>query len=209
MSLPGISSSILIRRFSGIYSDIPPNTVPPRSGPCNLATPSFADLKAANPAAYNLLTATYGNNGASTYAGWGTYNQAVFLNTIGAVAAQEVNLSNARVDGFYYGDSPDRAPFGVEVTGVTTQNLDSAGLGGSSFPGIGRRSPKSIKQGSIEATVHGNTVAFDVDLWNVKSELRKHSDEVSFNKKNKTTTHPADVVRALNGRGVSTGVKCK
>lgn len=186
---------------------LPPNTVPPRSGPCNLVTPSFADLKGANAAAYNLLTATYGNNAASTYAGFGTYNQAVFLNTIGAVAAQGVNLSNARVSGFYYGDSPDRAPFGVEVTGVTTGDLDSAGLGDSLL--YGRRSPGRIKEGSLEATVHGNIVAFDVDLYNVKSNKRKHKDEVDFNSRNKTTTHPADVVRKLNGRGVQTGVRCQ
>lgn len=179
----------------------------PRSGLCSLKTPSFEGVKSVNAAASDLLVSTFGTNAASIYGTWGTYKQAVFLNTIGAVTAQGVDLKKARFKDFYYGDSPDRAPFGVVVTGVSTKDLDRAGLGSSIL--YGRRSPREIKQGSIEASVSGEMVAFDIDLWNAKSEFGKHQEEIGYNSKNKTTTHPADVVRALNARGVFTGVQCR
>ena len=182
----------------------------PRSGPCDLHTPAFLELTTNSAkAASALLVATYGERAAAIYASWGTYRQAVFLNTIGAVVDQGVDLSAAKLadNPFYYGNSPDRSPFGIEVTGVNGSDLDKVGLGDSLL--YGRRSPRAIKEGSIEATVHGGTIAFDVDLYNVKSNKVKHADEVAFNRDNKTTTHPADVVRKLNGRGVKTGVICR
>ncbi|MCA1636065.1 MAG: hypothetical protein LC802_20830, partial [Acidobacteria bacterium] len=86
-----------------------------------------------------------------------------------------------------------------------------AELGKAGFFGAyGRRSPARIKGGSLEASGHDDkSVSFDVDLWNAKSEFKRHQEEVAWNKDNKATTHPADAARALNKRGVQSGVSCK
>jgi hypothetical protein len=63
-----------------------------------------------------------------------------------------------------------------------------------------------VKIASLEATEHEGNVEFDIDLYNAKSEKLKHWAEVGYNKDNGVTTHPADVTRALNARGVKSGV---
>jgi RHS repeat-associated protein len=179
---------------------------PPRSGPCNLKTASFEELAKVNPAAAQILNQTFGKDAKSKYDSWSTYDQAVFLNTMAAVGDAGVDLSNARFKDFYFDKSKD--PFGVTVTGVTEKQLDKAELGNAIFHG--RRSPGRIKEASLEASVHKDkSVSFDIDLWNSKSEFRKHQEEVGWNKDNKATTHPADAARALNRRGVQSGVTCK
>jgi len=159
--------------------------------------------------ALGLLSGPFDDDPEAFYNSLGTYNKAVLLNTAAALADAGVNMSNANFIGFYRGGKPEAAAFGIEVTGVTTGDLDRAGLGRSLVPGIGRRSPGRIKEGSLEATVHGNIVAFDIDLYNVKSNLRKHKGEVDYNNSHKTTTHPGDVARQLAGRGVNSGVRCQ
>jgi RHS repeat-associated protein len=214
LAIAGAASQVY-RAVGAVNNLLSFNDIPPRSGPCKLTTPTFDTLKGLGGAAFKLLTDTFGDKAKSTYDGWGTYNQAVYLNTIEAVAAQGVDLSTAKMTEFYKGNDPKNLsadPYGVTVSGVTTANLDRSGLGGSRIPGVGRRSPKKIETASIEATVHGDNVAFDIDLYNVKSGLKnvgKHKEEVDFNNKNKTTTHPADVLRGLNGRGVVTSAGCK
>ena len=179
----------------------------PTLGPCNLTTPSFDEL--VDHPALGLLSGPFDDDPEAFYNSLSTYNQAVLLNTAAALADAGVNLSNANFIGFYRGDKPGAAAFGIEVTGVTTRDLDRAGLGRSLVPGIGRRSPGKINEGSLEATVHGSIVAFDIDLYNVKSSPMRHKREVDYNKSHKTTTHPGDVARQLAGRGVSSGVRCE
>lgn len=74
------------------------NKLAPRSGACTLATPDYLDIKGY---ALKLLERTFGKGAAAFYRGLGTYNQAVFLNTITAVARQGVDLSFTKFEGFY------------------------------------------------------------------------------------------------------------
>ena len=180
------------------------NKVAPRSGSCTLSAPDFANIKSY---ARNLLERTFGKGAAAFYNGMGTYNQAVFLNTITALASQGVPLNNARFVGFYNTEE-SRAFYGIELSGITGKELDNAGLGKSWKPGIGRRSPDEIKEASIEASTHGSNFAFDIDLYNAKSNFKNHAGEVNFNSRNHTSTHPADVTRLLYRRGVFSGVTC-
>jgi len=95
------------------------------------------------------------------------------------------------------------------LSGITGANLDTAKLGKSGIFGLGgRRSPRVDSVASLEATgIGSNTFAFDIDLYNAKSNFRKHLfGEVRFNSSNKATTHPADVARALQMRGIRSGV---
>ena len=81
--------------------------------------------------------------------------------------------------------------------------MGKAGL----FGVYGRRSPGVEGTASLEATKAGkNRWAFDVDLYNIKSNFDKHWKEVRFNSSNKATTHPADVARALVERKIISGV---
>jgi len=73
----------------------------------------------------------------------------------------------------------------------------------------GRKPSKNIKVGSVEATIDGNKVIFDVDLFNPNGNLFKHRAEVKYNGDNNITTHPGDFAGALNSRGLYTGVRCK
>jgi RHS repeat-associated protein len=139
------------------------------------------------------------------YAGWSATQQAIFLNTIAAVADAGVNLSNARFGGFY--PSADRA-YGINLLG-----LDESSLGprltrvGSSF-----RSDSSIFRGSVEATPiieNGVTVgfSFDVDLYNPGSiALPLHGLEVLGNELTGGITDPISATQALNSRQVFTGI---
>lgn len=195
-------------------------SVAPRSGACHLDTVSFDKLGEVNPAALKVLENTFKDKAQAEYEKWDVYERAVFLNTVGALgdAFKSVNLSidqvfaNAKFRHFYKGDGSEK-PFGVVIEGITAKQLDEAKLGESRILGIikiGRRSPERIKEASLEATREGdNLFAFDVDLWNPKSEFSKHKEEVNWNHKHHTTTHPADVARALQRRGVETGVICK
>lgn len=98
------------------------------------------------------------------------------------------------------------------MSGFTGTDLDNVGLRrrvnwfGSK---LGRRPPKNIKEGSVEATLKGNEVTFDVDLYNPYGNSIKHGLEVLDNAINKKSTHPANVVEKLNNRGVLTGVTCR
>jgi RHS repeat-associated protein len=207
-----VGAALSVRNAVGaIMNALQAKDVPPRSGPCTLDVPGFDKLRALGGAAFSILLASFGDLAKSTYEKWGTYNQAVYTNTIDAVAAQGVDLSTAKMTDFYYGDgsAATSKPFGVNMSGVTNANLDRAGLGKSKIPRMGRRSPRNIETASIEASVNGNNVAFDVDLYNAKSRPLDHWEEAEFNRKNKTTTHPADVLRGLNGRGVVTLSRCK
>lgn len=186
--------------------------LPPRSGPCDLITSKYDSLEKENPATFALLNATFGKTAKIEYDGNMTnYNHAVLLNTVAAVSAQGVDLSKAKFVEFYRGDKANTNAFGITLSGITPKNLDDANLLEIEildFP-AGRRSPDYIKEGSVEATITGKDIEFDVDLYNPNGNLLKHWGEAKFNKDNNTTTHPADVVRKLNARGVQTGVKCK
>ena len=194
----------------------PPDDVPPRSGPCDLQVAAFDQLAQQNPAALAILERSF-KGARLQYQVWDPYTRAVFLNTVAAVASQGVNLDSAKFQGFIRGGAGGEAngnAYGVYLSGISTRNLDDAGLVEKSIANLGtsRRSPGDIKEGSVEATVSGSDVGFDVDLNNPFGGLGaflKHLEEVDFNKKNNTTTHPADVVRKLNARGISTGVTCK
>lgn len=99
------------------------------------------------------------------------------------------------------------------MSGFTGIDLDNVGLNKKIdiIEGIeyGRRSPKNIKEGSVEATLEGNKVIFDVDLYNPYSNPIDHGLEVLGNFINKKSTHPAEVVEKLKNRGVLTGVTCR
>jgi YD repeat-containing protein len=191
--------------------------VPPRSGPCDLQTVDFDKLNtiSGNPAAFDLLNRTFGNQARIIYAGWETYDKAVFLNTVAGINHQSSSLlSTAKFDSFYNGDSGTAKNFGFFVTGLEKKNIVAAGLVESSVAGEkpSIRSPENIKEASVEATLSGDFVAFDLDLHNAFGgtvAAAKHAEEVLYNKTNNTTTHPADVVRRLNARGVTSGVSCK
>ena len=164
-----------------------------------------------DPAALTLLQNTFGERAEAEYNNFSPYEQAVFLNTVAGIAdAGDKILNNAKFEGFYNSSRENAPPFGIIVSGVTTDQLNSGGLGKSLI--FGRRSRRKIATGSVEATVKdksSGTVAFDIDLYNPKSGIRdftRHIKEVRFNRKNKATTHPADVARALLGRGVNSGV---
>lgn len=157
--------------------------------------------------ALGLLSGPFDDDPEALYNSLGTYNQAVLLNTSAALADAGVNMSSANFIGFYRSNKPGNVAYGIEVTGVTTSDLDKAGLGDSLL--YGRRSPGRIKEGSLEATVHGPVVSFDADLYNPKSNKRKHLGEVNYNNSHGTTTHPGDVARQLAGRGVNSGVRCQ
>ena len=67
-----------------------------------------------------------------------------------------------------------------------------------------------MREGSVEATIEGDFVKFDVDLFNPYSAaIFKHGLEVSGNKLANNATNPVDALKKLNGRGVQTGVRCK
>ena len=150
---------------------------------------------------------TFGKGAAAFYDGLGTYNQAVFLNTITALAAQGVDLSDAKFVDFY-NKKETRAFYGIELSGITGNDLDNAGLRDSLIPRVNRRPSSDIKEAAIEASFHGTNSVFDVDLYNFHGNLGNHKKEVDFNKKNNTSTHPADVARLLFRRGVFSGVTC-
>jgi RHS repeat-associated protein len=189
----------------------PTNPDAPVPGTGDIDTPNFGALAGneRTQAAYDLLKATYGDKAESVYNGWSTYQQAVYLNTIAALADAKVNLDDSKIVGFYNDDRKDALPFGVTLSNVTKKELNDAGLG----PWIGgRRSPKKIEIASLEATIKDEKkgiVGFDIDLYNAKSKFPEHQKEVSFNSSNKATTHPADVARALKKRGVISEVTTK
>jgi hypothetical protein len=173
-------------------------------GPCNLTTPSFGDL-VGHPA-LGLLSGPFDDDPEAFYNSLGTYNQAVLLNTAAALSDAGVNLANANFIGFYRGGKPEAAAFGIEVTGVGKGDLGT--IGPSRI--FGYRSPGAVKIGSVEATFEKNgVVGFDVDLYNPKSNFRKHVGEVNYNSSHNTTTHPGDVARQLAARGVNSGVRCQ
>jgi len=183
---------------------VPQNPATPMLGPCNLATPDFDDL-VGHPA-LGLLSGPFDDDPRAFYNSLSTYNQAVLLNTATALADAGVNLGNANFIGFYRSDKPGNAAFGIEVTGVGKGDLGT--IGPSRI--FGYRSPGAVKIGSVEATFEkGGVVAFDVDLYNPKSNFRKHQGEVGYNSRNNTPTHPGDVARQLAARGVNSGVRCQ
>ena len=180
---------------------------------CDLVAASFDELKDKNPHALALLNATYGEYRArGEYIGWTTYLKAVFLNTTAAVGDMGLDLSRGRFEYFYDGDKGVRA-YGIIVSGFTGTDLDNVELRERRdiIRGIeyGRRPPKNIKEGSVEATLKGNEVAFDVDLYNPHGNRIMHGLEVLDNFANNKATHPKDVVEKLNNRGVLTGVTCR
>jgi hypothetical protein len=168
-------------------------------------TPTFNELSSVNPAAFNLLNRKFGAAAATKYGNLQLYFQAVLLNTVAAVADAGVNLSEARFEGFYFGSNKSAPPFGVELSGITKN-----GLGNLENTAFGYRSPSSVKEGSVEATFErGGNVAFDVDLRNPNGNLLGHGGEVVGNKLGQQTTDPRDALKALNDRGVQTGVRCQ
>ena len=180
---------------------------------CDLVAASFDELKDKNPHALALLNATYGEYRArGNYIGWTTYLKAVFLNTTAAVGDMGLDLSRGRFEDFYNGDKSVRA-YGIIVSGFTETDLDNVELRKRRdiIEGIeyGRRSPATIKVGSIEATAVKNGFAFDIDLYNPYGNRIMHGLEVLDNFANKKSTHPKDVVEKLNNRGVLTGVTCR
>lgn len=211
--------------------DNPTYSGSPVPGTAYFDVPAFSDLDKKGTrtdgtyAARQLLVDTNGGDLAAAetqYKGFTKYEQAVFLNTMAALVDQKLDLKSARFEGFYNDHRGNEAlPFGVTLSGVTTKQLDAAQMGtaivwiGPLPVPVGRRSPRVIKTASLEASVDSKTgfVGFDVDLYNIKSNLSKHSDEVGFNSGKtaatnykKVTTHPADVARALRARGVRSGV---
>jgi hypothetical protein len=192
----------------------------PVPGQPNFSTPYFSDLNGSNEnqAAYNLLSATYGGDAGEFYDNWTEYDQAVFLNTVAAIQdafGSKVSWDGVKFEWFYRHEGNDDRTglaYGIKLSGVTSKMLDTAELGKSLAFGIGdviglnRRSPERIATASIEASEHGGITEFDIDLYNVKGNLKKHNAEVNWNRNNVMSTHPADVTRALNARGVKSGV---
>lgn len=89
--------------------------------------------------AKGLLSGPFDDDCEAFYNSLGTYNQAELLNTSAALADAGVNMSSANFIGFYRSNKPGNIAYGIEVTGVTTSDLDKAGLGDSLL--YGRRSP--------------------------------------------------------------------
>jgi RHS repeat-associated protein len=200
----------------------PVSPLAPVKGTGDFTAPSFSDLNGVKEtqAAYNLLVATYGDKAKaeSVYDNeWTEYQQAVYLNQVAAMddafaQGKKVSWDDVKFEGFYEHER-NGLPYGIKVSGVTDEMLDKAGLGDA--PPFGRRSPKAIRTATLEATREGSIVEFDIDLHNAKPKsgifiavmFGKHKDEVDWNRANGATTHPADVTRALNGRGVRSGVR--
>ena len=192
----------------------------PVPGQANFSAPYFSDLNSADEtrAVYRLLRATYGDDAREIYDNWTEYDQAVFLNTVAAIQdafGNKVSWDGVKFEGFYrHGGNDARTglAYGIKLSGVTGKMLDKAELGKSGLFGIGdlvganRRSPERIATASLEASEHGGITEFDIDLYNLKGNLKNHNAEVNWNRDNVMSTHPADVTRALNGRQVKTGV---
>lgn len=164
--------------------------------------------KDGNPGAQAALD-ILGSDAEKTYNNFTIYERAVFVNTTAAIADAKLDLTGVRFGGFYSGKKSKPA-FGIVLDGVTNSALDTAGL----TRGVGgRRSPRDIPIASLEATTNykgrANSVAFDVDLYNVRARPISHWREVGFNRRHGFTTQPADVARALVARGVITGVRTR
>jgi hypothetical protein len=200
----------------------------PAPGSAHFRTLTFAELKAddtsstGTKAGHNLLVRTKNGNAAaaealyngSTKRGFDEYQRAVFLNTVANIYERDpILLENTVFVGFYDGHKSHKLEYGIILSGITTEKLYIAKMGPAGLLGLmGRRSPKSDKIASLEATqIRGisNTYAFDVDLYNPKSEPEKHAAETYFNDTTPAATHPADVARALRLRGIASGVSTR
>lgn len=146
--------------------------------------------------------------------GFDEYQRAVFLNTVADICERDNRLlENARFVRFYDGKKKLRLEYGIILSGITDEKLDQARMGLAGLMGfMGRRSPRIDTVASLEATpeLEGtNLYAFDVDLYNLKSDADKHTAETDFNRDNSAATHPADVARALELRGIFSGVTAR
>lgn len=218
-------------QLNGLYrSSVPERANPtyknaPVPGSIDFRAFSFDELDAAASgtpgtiAARRLLVRSHDGNVATAEAvydgtvkdGFDEYQRAVFLNTVADIQKRDERLLDRAVFlHFYRGENNRGLEYGIVLSGVTEAGLNNAQMGLAGFMGLmGRRSPKTEAIASLEATpVIGSpdTFAFDVDLYNPKADVDKHSAEADFNLKNRSATHPADVARALRHRGVLSGV---
>jgi hypothetical protein len=199
-----------------IFNFMPDKPQQPQLGPCTLTTPTFDDLLAMDHPALNLLSGPFDDDPRAFYDSLDTYTQAVLLNTTAAMADAGLDMSKAEFVGFYMSDKPGHLPYGLIVNGFSEADLDKAEIGSSiimmgkgpfKVPApTGRRSPGRITIGSLEVS-HDNH--FDVDLYNLKSNQKKHWGEYDYNKDTNHPTWPHDVARQLAARGVYSGVECK
>lgn len=172
--------------------------------------PNFGQLTVINNntlVAYNVLVRTTGSADAAAdeYASWTPNDQAVYLNTMAAIAAQGIPTDQLRFEGFYH---QTNGIAGVTLSGVT--NLGSMVQAGESW-----RSPSYTAVGSLEATpLAGSpgTFEFDVDIWNpISPAAPLHLIEWGMNHAGNDVTHPIDAANALAFRGVHSGIdpRCK
>lgn len=157
------------------------------------------------------VTAAEAQYSGSAKRGFDEYHRAVFLNTVACIQQRDHRLlENARFVRFYDGKKKRRLEYGIILSGVTVEQLDQAKMGLAGLLGfMGRRSPRAEAVASLEAAPEltgTNLYAFDVDLYNFKSDADKHVAETDFNDENSAATHPADVARALRLRGILSGV---
>jgi hypothetical protein len=157
------------------------------------------------------VTAAEAQYSGSAKRGFDEYHRAVFLNTVAGIQQRDHRLlENARFVRFYDGKKKLRLEYGIILSGITAEKLDQAKMGLAGLLGfMGRRSPRADTVASLEAALElggTNLYAFDIDLYNFKSDADKHVAETDFNDENSAATHPADVARALLLRGILSGV---
>ena len=200
----------------------------PAPGVANFRTLTFDELdneEISSPgtmAARELLVRTNKGNVAAAEAqyngsaknGFDEYQRAVFLNTVADIRQRDARLLEyARFVRFYDGRKKRALEYGIILTGVTATQLDDARMGLAGVLGMwGRRSPREDAIAALEATpeLEGhNLYAFDVDLYNPKAAPDKHKAETDFNSLTIAATHPADVARALEMRGIFSGVSTR
>ncbi|MFN0278344.1 MAG: hypothetical protein ACKVRN_07050 [Pyrinomonadaceae bacterium] len=200
----------------------------PAPGTTYFRTLDFAELyseKTSSPgtiAARDLLIRTHKGSVAAAEArysgsakgGFDEYQRAVFLNTVASILQRDARLlKNARFVRFYDGRKKRALEYGIVLSGLTAAELDDARMGLAGVLGMwGRRSPREESIASLQATPelkNPTFYSFDVDLYNPKSDPDKHKAEFDFNSLNIAATHPADVARALELRGIVSGVSTR
>jgi hypothetical protein len=160
------------------------------------------------------VTAAEAQYSGSAKQGFDEYQRAVFLNTVACIQQRDGRLlEDATFVRFYDGKKKLGLEYGIILSGITSEKLDQAKMGLAGLLGfMGRRSPRADAVASLEAApalTGTNLYAFDVDLYNFKSDADKHVAETDFNDENSAATHPADVARALRLRGILSGVTTK
>jgi RHS repeat-associated protein len=179
---------------------------------CRVTTPDF-DGFASDPRlapAFDFFVSQFGARSREVWGNWGHRLHAVFLNTTIAASAEGVALGRATWKGFLFSDKDGQA-YGIYVSGLTTNDL-----GRLEFfdPDDSYRSPSSVPNGSVEASIErsGPNRGFwhlDVDLRNPNGNLVRHSLEVVRNLLTQQSTDPLAVAKALQDRGIYTGVGCR